>query len=62
MHYKRIKYIDMRYHKICQWVIDNKVINLVKTSTKKNLADMITQTILMEKLRASMNFTQVVQK
>jgi len=35
-----------RYHKIRQWVMDDKVINLVKVSTKMNPADMMTKTIL----------------
>ena len=43
----------MRYHKIRQWVMDDKVIDLVKISTKKNPANMITKTIPMVKFRAS---------
>ena len=35
MYHKQIKHIDVRYHKIRQWVVDDKVINLVKISTKK---------------------------
>jgi len=46
MYHKRTKHINMRYHKICQWVMDSKVIDLVKISTKKNLANMIKKTIL----------------
>ena len=38
MYYKRTKHIDVRYHKIRQWVKDDKVIGLVKISTKKNPA------------------------
>jgi len=38
-YYKRTKHIDVRFHKICQWVVDDKVINLIKISTK-NPADM----------------------
>jgi len=34
-----------RYHKIRQWVMDDKVIDLVMVSTKKNPADMMTKTI-----------------
>ena len=33
------------YHKIRQWVMDDKVIDLVMVSTKKNPADMMTKTI-----------------
>ena len=39
----------MRYHKIRQWVVDDKVIDLVKFSTKKNLANMMTKIIPVEK-------------
>jgi len=39
-----------------------KVIDLVKISTKKNPTDMMTKTILVEKFRASMNFINVLQK
>jgi len=39
-----MKYIDVRYDKICQWVVDDTVIDLVKISMKKNPADMITKT------------------
>jgi len=35
--------------------VDDKVIDLVKISTKKNPADMMTRTILVEKFRASLN-------
>ena len=57
-----MKYIDVRYHKIRQLVMDNKVIDLVKISMKKNPADMITKTIPMEKFRASLNFIKILQK
>ena len=41
MYHKRTKHINVRYHKICQWVmVDDKVIDLVKISVKKNPADM----------------------
>jgi len=46
---------DIWYHKIRQWVIDNNVIDLVKISTKKNPADMMTKTIPVEKFRAPLN-------
>jgi len=35
----------VRYHKIRQSVMDDKVIDLVKVNTKKNPADMMTKTI-----------------
>ena len=44
-YHKQTKNIDVRYHKICQWIVDDKVINLVKISMKKNLTDMITKII-----------------
>ena len=39
-YHKKTKHIDVRYHKIGQWVVDDKMIDLVKISMKKNLADM----------------------
>ena len=48
MYLKRMKHIDVRYHKIRQWVMDDKLIELVKISMKKNPADMITKTIPVE--------------
>ena len=59
-YHNRTKHIDVRYHKIRQWVVDDKVIDLVQTSTKKNLADIMTKTILLEKFRASLNFLQIL--
>ena len=61
-YHKRAKHIDVRYHKICQWVVDDKVIDLVKTSTEKNLTDMMTKTILMENFKASLNVIKVLQR
>jgi len=46
-----MKYIDVRYHKIHQWVVDDKMIDLVKISTKKNPTEMLTKTIPVEKFR-----------
>jgi len=34
-YHKRTKHIDVRYHKIRQWVMDDKMINLVNIYTKK---------------------------
>jgi len=60
MYHKRTKYIDVRFHKIRQWVVDDKVIDLVKISTKKNPVDMKTKTIPVEKFKASQNFIKVL--
>ena len=54
---KQTKHINVRYHK---WVMDDKVIDLIKTSTKKNLAYMMTKTIPVEKFRVSLNFIKVL--
>jgi len=59
-YHKRTKHIDVRYHKIRQWVVNDKVIDLVKISTKKNPANMMTKTIQMEKFRASLSFIKVL--
>jgi len=40
--------------------MDDKVIDLVKISTKKNPADMMTKTISVEKFRASLNFFKIL--
>jgi len=62
MYHKRTKHIDVRYHKIHQWVMDGKVIDLLKISTKKNPTNMMTKTILVKKFRASLNFIKVLQR
>ena len=49
-----MEYIDVRYHKIRQWVMDDKMIDLVKISTKKNPADMMMKSIPVEKFRTSL--------
>ena len=59
-YHKQTKHVDVRYHKIRQWVVDDKVINLVKINTKKNPTDMITKTIPVEKFRASLNFIKIL--
>jgi len=61
-YHKRTKHIDVRFHKIRQWVMDDKVIDLVKINTKKNPADIMTKTIPVEKFRASLNFIKVLQR
>ena len=55
-------HIDVRYHKMRQWVMDDKVIDLVKISKNKNPADMMIKTIPVEKFRASLNFIKVLQR
>ena len=57
-----MKHIDVRYHKIRQWIVNDKVIDLMKINTKKNLADIMTKTIPVEKFRASLNFIQDLQR
>ena len=61
-YHKRTKHIDVRYHKIRQWVVDDKVIDLVKINTKKNPADMMTKTIPVEKFRASLNLIKIFRR
>ena len=39
-----MKHIDVRYHKIRQWFVDDKVTDFVKINMKKNPADMMTKT------------------
>ena len=61
-YHKRTKHIDVRYHKIRQWVVNDKVINLVKINTKKNPAYMMTKTISLEKFRVSLECINVLQR
>ena len=61
-YHKRTKHIDVRFHKIRQWIVDDKVIDLIKISTKKNPTDKMTKTIPVEKFRASLNFIKVLQR
>jgi len=42
--------------------VDDKVIDFIKISTKKNPTDMMTKTIPVEKFRASLNFIRVLQR
>jgi len=42
--------------------VDDKVIDLIKISTKKNSVDMMRKTIPVEKFRASLNFIKVLQR
>ena len=61
-YHKLMKHIDVRYHKIRQCVVDDKVIDLVKISTKKNPTDMMMKTIPVEKFRVSLNFIKILQR
>jgi len=61
-YHKRTKHIDERYHKIRQWIVNDKVIDLVKISTKKNQVDMMTKTIPLDKFIASLNFIKIFQR
>ena len=61
-YHKWTKHIDVRYYKICQWVVDDKVIDFIKISTKKNSADMMMKTNPMEKFRTFLNFIKVLQR
>jgi len=59
-YHKQTRHINVTYHKIPDWVMDDKVIDLVKISTKKNPADMMTKTNPVEKFRASLSFIKVL--
>ena len=61
MYHKRMKHVNVRYHKIRQWVVDDKVIDLVNISTKKNPTNMM-MNISVVKFRASQNFIKVLQR
>jgi len=61
-YHKRMKHINVRFHKIRQRVVDDKVIDLVKISTKKNPTDMMTKTIPVEKFSVSLNFIKILQR
>jgi len=59
---KRMMNIDVRYHKIRQRVVDDKVIDLVKINTKKNPDDIMMKNIPVEKFRTPLNFIKILQK
>jgi len=42
--------------------MNDKVVDLIKISMKKNPEDMITKTVPVEKFRASLNFIKVLQR
>jgi len=59
----RVRYISLRITSIgTSMVVLEKVIDFIKISTKKNLADIMTKTIPVEKFRASLNFINVLQR
>ena len=60
-HMYHTKHIDVRYHQLRHWVVVEKVIDLVKISTKKNPTDMMTKIIPVEKFRAYINFINILQ-
>ena len=62
MSHKQMKHINVRYHNLRQWVMDDKMIDLVKINMKKNPADMMIKIIPVEKFRASLNFIKVLQR
>jgi len=43
-------------------LVDDKVIDLIKISTKKNPTDMMTKIIPVEKFKTSLNFIKVLQR
>ena len=61
-YHMRTKHIDIRYHKIQEWILEKKVIELVKISTKKNSADMMMDAIPVEKFQASLDFIHVLRR
>ena len=60
--HKRTKHIDVRYHRLRQWVSDDKVIVLEKINTKGNPGDMMTKTIPVDNFRSSRDFLHVLQQ
>jgi len=61
-YYRQTKHTDVRnlgYVSGLQW---KRLLILIKINTKKNLADMMTKTIPVEKFRASLNFINVLPK
>ena len=61
-YHKWMKHIDVRYYKIRQWVVDDKVIDLIKISMKKNPGDMMIKIIPVEKFIAFLNFIKDFQR
>jgi len=62
MYHRRTKHIDIRYHKIRQWVMNDKLIDLVKINMEKIPAYIMMKTITVEKFRASLNFIKILQR
>ena len=59
--HKRTKHIDMRYHRVRQWLSNDKVIVLEKISMKGNPTDLMMKTIQVKKFRLSLDFLHVIQ-
>ena len=59
--HKRTKHIDIRFHKIREW-IEREKIDLVKIDTKENPADMLTKPIPVEKFKDALNFINVLRR
>ena len=49
--HSRLKYIDVRYHRICD-VLESNQLYLEKTHTSENGSNMLTKCLLKEKLEA----------
>jgi len=62
MYHKRVKHVDVTCNRIHHWVVVENIIDLVKISTKNNSADMMTETVPVEKCKASLNFINVLQR
>jgi len=60
IYYKQRKHNDMRYYMIRHSVAVKNVIDLIKISTKKYPADMMTKIVPVEKFRVSLNFIKVL--
>lgn len=57
IYHSKTKYIDVRYHWIWDFVTDEKI-NLMKTPTKDNAADMITKIVITKKFTHCLDFDQ----
>ena len=56
-----MKHIEVMYKKICHWIVNDKVVDLVKISIKKNPANMMTK-IPVKKFRASLKFIKLLKR
>lgn len=57
---KRTKHIDVSFHRLRQWVYDDKVIKLQKICSKGNPMNMMSKAISAEKFMASLYFLHVL--